>query len=94
MVVPGCGMHWRPAQPMFWSNGAVGVKPSRTTLIVGVVPQVMVAFQTSIRSAGNPAPSSLSVTIGSGAPFGGAVAPSASAGSSRGSVESRVTMSW
>ena len=54
----------------------------------------MVAFQTSTSSAAKPAPSSWSVTIGSGALFGGGVEPSASAGRMRGIVGARPIMSW
>ena len=51
--VPGCGMHVRPPpHPTSWSNGATGMTPSCVTLIDGVAPHVIVAFQKSIWSAG------------------------------------------
>jgi hypothetical protein len=62
------------------SNGAAWRSRSWTTLIDGVPVQSMVAFQIWSLSGSRPVPSKFIATIGFGAPAGGAVAPSASAG--------------
>jgi hypothetical protein len=51
--VPGCGMQVRPPpQPTSWSKAATGRSSSCVSVIDGLPPQFIVAFQITMRSDG------------------------------------------